>query len=258
MAVPLFVGAGTGVTITGVSGTVSKTGCTAGNFIILHGVVNGTGQSPTIGTVTNAENLAGTDGVLSLVVGAFDVGSAPQTGVQVVHYGRVLANGTVSVDLTIASNDFVVRLYELSGVSANTTVATVTDNSASGTGVRQSLGNSTTPTASSPAATTNDVDRLALAFVGITGNVATSSMTGETGGYDWVEAVAEYADTPGTIQLQTADMAVAGSINAGSQTVVGTNGWAVDTTALIFGPPPVSTAPSDNPPIGFLGRGAGW
>jgi hypothetical protein len=49
-------------------------------------------------------------------------------------------------------------------------------------------------------------------------------------GGTWVEAVAEYATATGTdgcIQLQTADMASAGTINGGTYTMLASDGWGV-------------------------------
>lgn len=253
-----FVGAGTGVTVTGTSGTLSKTGCSAGSLIIVQFVINGTGQSATFSVITNIEDIAGTDNAMTIPPGGpYDIGGVPQTGVQQIAYGRAMAGGTCSIDFTITSNDLVARMYEFSGVSTDTTVANIIDNTAAGTGMRQRVGNSTTPGTSDPAVTTSGTDRLAVAFVGITGNVATASMTGESGA-DWVEAVTGYADTPGTAQIQIASMPAAGSITGtGSQTIGSSQGWAVDCTAFVPAPV-VSPSAADDPPIGFSGRGAGW
>lgn len=228
-----FVGAGTGVTVTGTSGTVSKTGCTAGNLIIVQALVNGT-QTPGITNVSNIENIAGTDNAMTTAPGGpFGVGAAGGSGNQGIWYGRAMADGTCSVDVNVTSDDMVARVYEFSGVFTDATVANIIDNTAAGTGMRQSVGTSTTPGGLNPAVTTTGDNRLAMAFVAIVGNVTVTDMTGESGG-DWTEAVSEYADTPGTIQLQTAAIPSAGSINpGGSQTISSSLGWAVDTTAFV-------------------------
>lgn len=237
MPVPTFVGAGTGITVTGTSGTVSKTDCTSGNFVIVQALVNGT-QTPGITNVSNIENVAGTDSAMTAAPGGpYGVGAGGTLGNQGIWYGRVIDSGTVSVDVNVTSDDMVARIYELSGVTPRDTVGLVIDNSLAASGMRQGIGTSTTPTALNPAVTTNGVDRLALAFVAVVSNLTVGDLTGEVSsptGVDWTEAVAEYSDTPGTIQLQTAALPVPASITTGGSMTIGSSqGWAVDTTALV-------------------------
>lgn len=241
MAIPLFVGAGTGVTVTGASGTVSKTSCIAGNFIVVQYAVNGTGQNGSLGTITNIEDVTGTDNAMTLAPnGPYGMGS-PSTGVHVLYYGRVMANGTCSADINIVTNDFVARMYEFSGVSTDSTLVNIVDNTAGGP-MRQKVATSTTVSTQDPSLTTTGPDRLGTTFVAINGNVATGNFSGEVGG-DWVEAVAEYSDTVGTIQLQTAQMAVAGSITGTStMTISASSGWATETIAFVPAPAPAVTA----------------
>ena len=70
--------------------------------------------------------------------------------------------------------------------------------------------------------TTSGVERLAINILFIGDDRDTASMTAETGG-DWTQAVAEYANTTGTpdgtIDLQIATMATAGTINGGETLV---------------------------------------
>lgn len=235
MAFPVFIGAGAGATITGASGTVSKSNCVQGNLIVAVALVNGT-QTAGFTNSSNIEDMNGVDSsITSAPGGPFGVGSGGTAGNQTIAYGRVMANGTCSVDANVTSDDMVARLYEFANVKPAIGVAGIIDNTAAGNGMRQSIGTSTTPGGLNPAVTTSGTDRLAIAFVAIVGNVTVTSMTGESGA-DWIEAVAAYSDTPGTIQLQTAEMASAGSINpGGSQTISSSLGWAVDTTAFIGG-----------------------
>jgi hypothetical protein len=109
----------------------------------------------------------------------------------------------------------------------------------------------TSTTVSDTGVTTLGPDRLALQLVAANDNIAIDAFVGETGG-DWVEAAAEYADSAGTdgmVQLQTAAMATAGTIDGGSDTVVSA-GWGVvgfaligttvaATTSLIYSPRPM-------------------
>lgn len=257
MTAPTFVGAGTGITITSTSGVVSKTGCVAGNIILIQAVVNGVGQNVSYDTITNITSIQGVPNSLdtSDQGGNLQAGS-PATGRHALFWGRATANGTCSANANITSNDLVVRIYEFAGVNPGTAtnLADITDNIlGSGGPYTQSSATSATCSCASPALTTIGSDRLALALVGITGNVTTTDFTGETGG-DWTEALAEYADTPGTLQLQTSALASAGTISGGSQTII-SNGYSVLTFAL---EPASAAAPSDDPPMHRLGMSAGW
>jgi PKD repeat protein len=83
--------------------------------------------------------------------------------------------------------------------------------------------------------TTTDARRLAVSFVFVNDNNSVGSFTGETGG-DWVEAVAEFrtnAGSDGTVQLQTATMASAGTISGGSYRMRQSDPWGVRAFALI-------------------------
>ena len=78
--------------------------------------------------------------------------------------------------------------------------------------------------------TTPEADCLAVNLVGVQDDNPVVSFTGETGG-DWTEAVAEYAQsatTPDTcLQLQTATMSAAGTVNGGTQTMAAADPWIV-------------------------------
>lgn len=242
MLAPRYVGSGPGVTVTGASGIVEKTGCKAGNFIIVQSHVNGA-ESATTSEETNLEDILGVDGAVTTPPGAhYQVGSTV-TGRQCIFYGRAMADGTCSVQIEIVTNDLVAIMHEIEGVTSDAAILKVLDNASNVNKVTQSVGNSTTPTANNSAVTSTGDNRLALAFVAITADVDVADMTGETGGYDWVEA-AEYSDTPGTVQLQVATMPTAGVVRAGSQTISTSAGWAVDATGLV---PAVA---SDRPDFG--------
>jgi hypothetical protein len=87
--------------------------------------------------------------------------------------------------------------------------------------------------------TTTSSLRLAVSFVFVSDNNALDAFTGETGG-NWVEPVSEFAyNGPGSgddlcIQLQTATMSSAGTINGGSEYMsAGSDPWGVRVSALI-------------------------
>lgn len=225
MAVPAFVQAGSGATITGTTGTASLAGATVGNFIVLHLLVDTAAAFPYVSGGSGFEACDGTDNTLDFIqgiqVGATDLGSL-RTWV-----GRV-TNAAVSVDVDTNSstNDMFMRLYEFSGVSSDPVVTNVVESTAS-----QAQGTSTT--IGDADVTTTGTDELAIQLVGVVDNQAVGSFTGESGG-DWTEAVAEYVGggTVGVIQLQTAGMAAAGTIGGGSFVMAGSAGWGVQGFAI--------------------------
>jgi hypothetical protein len=84
------------------------------------------------------------------------------------------------------------------------------------------------------AVVTNDVDRLAINLVGVNDDNALVAFAGMTGG-TWVSR-ATYVEGGGTdaaLQLQTAAMATAGTVDGGSQTMALSDSWAVCGFALI-------------------------
>lgn len=110
-------------------------------------------------------------------------------------------------------------------------------------------------TVSDAGVTTSGADRLAVNFISLGNSLAMASFTGETGG-DWTEAVAEARTTTannGTLQLQTAGMASAGTVDGGSQTISGSTGWGIHGFAIL----PVSSGGSTTPNyLTLLGVGA--
>lgn len=237
MAAPAFVQASAGTVITTGTGTPSLTGCVAGNLIIAVMVADGTGADWSIGTFVNVEMLNGTDSDMDAI--AYDQAIGAPSAHYSVFIGRVMANGTVSFQVSVggSGNDLFARIYEFSGVSVGTTLASVIENSASTFDVASGTGT----TISDVAVVTNNTDRLALQFISVDANQALAAFTGETGG-DWAEPVAEFASASGTAAttgLQTATIAAAGTINGGTITI-GSAGWGIMGFALI----PSASGPS--------------
>ncbi len=229
MAVPTFVGAGTGVAVLTGNGSASKTSCTADNLIIVHLVCRGNDYGFPF-SITNIKSLDGT----ATSIGQITVDRTLGTGnVHSLYIGRAMSDGTCTAAAAAGagSEDVFFRVYEFSGVypgTDNTGVGTI-ENSA--TTFASAAGTSTSVL--DTGVVTSDVQRLALQFVGLASNQAIGDFTGETGG-DWAE-IAEYQDATGstaTLQLQSASMAAAGTIDGGAVTVSSV-GWGVIGLALI-------------------------
>lgn len=231
MAAPTFVQAGTGaIWQSGGAVTVSLAGVTVGNCVFLHVLEDGTGATPLVpGSVTGSENTIGLAGITSL--GGSDVGS-PKAAENWLWIGFATAT-TVSADLSQAEgDDLYMRWYEFSGVARDgATLGASIENG--GSTFLNGVGTSTT--IADTGVTTNGADRLACQFVAVNDDNAVGDFTGETGG-DWVEAVAEFLSATGTdgcIQLQTATIASAGTINGGSFVMAASDPWGVIGLALI-------------------------
>lgn len=233
MAAPTYKSAGAGAVGTGAGLIVGfpASGNAVGDFVIVHILQDGTAaQTPSAtGLGTIVENLAGTDDALTFI-GTFTTGS-------VRHHlwcGRItstLANGATT-SWSIGSEDCYGRIYTFSNVNTGTTLNDVMENSSAG-GTATSNGVSTG--IADAAVVTLGADRLALNFVGVNDDNAVAAFTGMSGG-TWAEAVAEYATATGTdacIQLQTAAMASAGTIDGGSYTMLASDAWGVVGFALI-------------------------
>jgi hypothetical protein len=238
MAVPVFVGAGTGAAILTGTATVSKTGCTSGNLILMHIAIGGQTEDWSTGTFVGLDTLAGSpgfsDGVLQGPYG---------TRYHGFQMGRATAS-TVSLDLTVGASgeDLFARLYEFSGEFEGTTLGSVIENSIGAGSPVWGHSNATSTSVADEGVGTNGNDRLALQLVALATNQAIGDFTGETGG-DWTEA-AEYQDATGvtsTMQLQTASIPSSGTIDGGSATVSSV-AWGVWGIAII--PAAVSSAPT--------------
>jgi hypothetical protein len=233
-----FVGAGSGSVITTGTGTVTKTGCIAGNLLLVHLYEDNVAQQWVRSNRVNIEALNGVDNADTLYQTGVSVGVA-QVGNHAVISGRVMADGTCSSDYTVgaAGGDITARIYEFSGVVLGTTNLTIGENvGGSGGGLYRGVaGTSTTP--GDADVVTGGVSRLALNFLIIQGAQAVGDWTSETGG-DWTEAIAEYTHSTGngaTMQLQTASMPTAGTISGGVMTITSAP-WGVMGFALIPAP----------------------
>lgn len=203
MAAPSYVRASTGTTdATGAWTHTSAAPSAAGRVLLVQVLQDGTAANVAIDSVTNAENLAGTDNVLTSI-GEFDVGSAVAAS-QHLWIGRSLSTSAMVITGSNAGGDDVyVRVYEFRDVNTGATLADVLEN---GTAGSTANGAGTGTTISDTAVTTLGVDRLALQLVGANDDIAIDAFAGETGG-DWVELVSEYADSGGTdgaVQIQGA------------------------------------------------------
>jgi len=238
MAAPTYVTASTGSTDPSGSWTHTAAAPTAaGNVLIVQLEQDGdsTGSAgPSITSVTNAESLDGTDNTLTYV-GAFAMGSTvTPVAYQHIWIGRALNTSAMVITGAngIGANDLYVRVYEFTNVSAGTTLATVIENSTAGATTN---GAGATAAISDTAVVTLGPDRLALNFVAVDDDNVLGSFTGESGG-NWAEAVAYYADSGGSdacIQLQTAAMTSAGTVDGGSYTMSVADNWGVIGFALI-------------------------
>ena len=237
MAAPTVSHAGTGATDAG--GAWSYAGTVAGGTGLIH-ILQIVQDGTTNGAVTftgnaNINDLAGAAGWTQITGpngdGSWPIGSA-ESARQFLFIGRTTSGSAPSMSGgNSTSEDLYFRGYAFLNGSTGTTLATVIENGSAGTALN---GAGTGTTISDTGVTTLGTDRLALQFVACNDDVAIDSFTGETGG-DWTEFIAEYAEPSGTdasLQLQTATMASAGTIDGGSDTIVSA-GWGVVGFALI-------------------------
>lgn len=199
---------------------------------MLHVYQDGTTSGAvSISSATNIEDLAGTDNQWTAVA-EVNVGSTPIVGRHHMWIGRSLSTSAPTVSgANSTSEDLFWRFYEFQNVSTGTTLATVIENDTQ----QYSFAVGSSATINDRAVVTNGPDRLALQLVSVADPNAVDAFTGMTGG-TWSEAVAEFTSTTGTdatIQLQTAAMASAGTIDGGSYTMGASAGWGIIGTALI-------------------------
>ncbi len=205
-----FATAGTGAETT--SGTVSvpyPTGIVGGHALVVH-VLTHTGTS-----------IATPSGWTLLASGACGSGS----GFHAAFFK--IADGTESGTLSVVAsgggtNGTFGRMYRFTGA-------------ASTEGAGQESGNSTT--VADRTVTTTGADRLAVNLVAIRNDIAQAEFTGMSGG-TWAEAVGEFLSTVGgdaTLQIQTATIASAGTINGGSSSGGSTRDYNVIGFALVPG-----------------------
>lgn len=203
---PAYVQAGT-IYEGAAGGTVSITGCTAGNFLILHATNNTTVDFTYHDTLVNCVDLGG--GTTSLDHPASGVIGSPVVANTELWFGRVVANGTCSMRmrLTGGAATITARLYEFSGITAGLTSAAVAEDV---TGTEQN----TSATVGDELITTTRANSLAVSLLAIKGLRTTTAFTGQTGG-TWVERATGQSATM-TFQLQTADLPAAVTINSGT------------------------------------------
>lgn len=244
MAVPTFVGAGAGWIVQTGNANGTKTGVTVGNLILVHVFVDGGSTLPSITTTGGSlENLAGTDNALTLL---FSNAVPGDVGDQRIYGARALAT-TVTVNAAVsgAGHDLYCIIYEFADASTGTTAAAVFENA----GVTSASANGSTAVINDVAVVTNDADRLALNFVGVDDDNTLGDFTGMTGG-TWAEA-SEFASATGTdacIQLQTAAMPTAGTIDGGSLTMAAADNWSVIGSAII----PAEITPTTPPTLFYV------
>lgn len=237
MAAPAFVQAGAGIVVQTGNADMTLASAVAGNIVILQALEDGTtGLGPDLTfTFTNVEALDGTDssmtGITAHISPQGTVGS-PIAALQYVRIGRVMANGTVTVNMATSANDGYARLYEFSGVHTGSALADVIENGTAGSHVN---GAGTSATIADSGVTTLGADRLAINLVAVNDDNALDAFTGMTGG-TWAEATAEYltaTGTDGAIGLQTATIASAGTIDGGTDSMGISDAWGVVGFALI-------------------------
>ena len=229
MPVPAFVQAGTGaIWQSGAAVAVSLSGAVVGNFLALHIFCDAADAVPTLSSHSGVEDVSGTDNALTAWATAQAVGASSE-GRQTVWFGRAIST-SVSVNMAGAgTGDLYGRWYEFTGVD---TTAVPSENLEDAGGFLNGAG--TSAVIADSAVTTNGPNRLACQFVAVNDDNAVDAFTGMTGG-TWAEAVAEFLSSTGTdgcIQLQTATMAAAGTINGGSFTMVASDAWGVIGLAL--------------------------
>jgi hypothetical protein len=140
MAAPTFVTASTGATdATGAWTATSSAPGAAGRILILHVLQDGTAASPTVTSITNAEDLSGTDNVLTYI-GEFNVGSAV-AGSQHLWIGRSLStSAAVATGANAGGDDLYYRYYEFTDVNIGTSLEDVIENGDGDALITQAVG----------------------------------------------------------------------------------------------------------------------
>lgn len=255
MAAPTFVGAGTlAIWQSGAAVTLSKTSCTAGNIIFVHVLIDGT-DTVTLSSITNISNLAGSAGALdNIETNDFIIGN-PGAAEAMIQVGRATANGTCSVGIASGGVDLYGIIWECTGASTGTTQPTVMENGSvvfDGSFPTDAITTrATSGTLGDHDVVTNGPDRLALNFISVNDDnqafFDTEAFTGQSGG-TWVcrGGFGSSTGTDGSVGLQSAAMASAGTIGGGSL-AMDSDAWGVVGLALIGTTADVSLFP--NPTI---------
>lgn len=193
MAIPAYDSAGAGISGTGSLSVPYPSTVSAGDLLVLHCGARNTGD--TFSTPSGWSLLDDQNNTFAMRSYVFTkIADGSETGsLSVTHAGGNLAAA---------------RMYRFTGVASSSYTEGLSNAGIGDTG----------STVVAPTVTTTGTDRLALALVFTNTPSAHGSFTGETGG-DWTEAVAEFTDATSPLvclQLQTAQMASAGTITGGS------------------------------------------
>ena len=245
MAAPSFLGNSNGNTDAASPGIISMTGSPStgltDNVFIAQILQDGaTDYSPlTTDWSSLGDSFAALDGTVdsATYIGSFAGGGCWQH----LYIGRMTTEN-LGADPAVsgyASQDIYCRMYFFADVNAGTTLADVIEQNGTTTPATTS---GTSNTIADAGVITTGADRLALNLVDVNDDNAVGAFTGMTGG-TWAEAVAEYATASGTdgcIQLQTAAMATAGTIDGGTYTMAASDGWGSVGFALIGTTPGVA------------------
>lgn len=197
---PEFVAAGAGAQSVGAFSidVPYPSGILAGNLLVLHHVARDSVNTP-------AENIP--SGWSSLAFAAVDIGLSWSFTYYKVATGSESGNLTITTDANDTCN--AARMYCFKYTRASGTpyegLATGADNTADIILDQTSV-------------TTLSENRLCVHIAGAHNNTTVAAFTGETGG-NFTEPVAEYSATGGTLQIQTAQMVVAGTISGGTAAI---------------------------------------
>lgn len=197
MAAPSYITAAVGATdATGAWSYTSPSPGAVGRVYIVQLLQDGTAAAPTISSVTNAEQLNGTDNNLTSI-GSFAVGN-PTAANQHLWIGRSTSTSAMVITGANAGGDDVyVRVYVFSDVSTGTTLATVIENIGGTSDLyRTTVGTSSTP---SPAqVTSSGPDRVPINCYAVNDDNTFGGVTGSVTGGDWTQASPSYAESSGT------------------------------------------------------------
>jgi PKD repeat protein len=202
-----YVADGTGSGTTGNPTPAYPPGLQANDLILLQVTVRDTSNTPT------------TPAGFTLLYGPDSTG----TGRQWIYYR--FSNGTETGTITVTIGGGACKIGRMYAFR-NVALSSFTEGGGFGSGTGRRI--------YAQDVTTTDVGRLAVSFVFVNDNNSVGNFTGETGG-NWTEE-AEFrtnSGSDGTIQLQTATMASAGTISGGSYRMSARDPWGVRAFALI-------------------------
>ena len=233
MAAPAYVARrGNGV-ITATSGNIPFISANTGAFCLVVVLQDGTGAALSGISTSGIADLAGTASSLTAIrAGATPVTvGSPAAGKGYVWVGRFTA-ASGQVNLTSPGDDMYGAIYEFSGVNAGTALSDVIENGSAGVDAVAAL---TGTTISDVAVQTLGAERLALNCCFITDDGSgLAAFAGSSGGTWTLSADATFASatgTDGTVAMQWATIASAGTIDGGTDTIVSLP-WGVSGFAL--------------------------